>query len=145
MNAPSLTLEPILLGHRTHQKIRNKPHHHKASHDVQDQRVGLLSRQMVGDVMVEDAIDDKWPHDSRGGPGRQEAPVNSAHLVAAKKIFKIRRNSREPATVHAQQHTGGQYKQRDRMQSIRRKRKSKVQQHANDKKDEVGGFSSDEV
>src|ERR1700691_6231412 len=79
-------LQPILLCHWTHQEIGDKTHHHQASHDVQDHRVSLLFWQVVGDVMVEDAVDDERPHDACGGPSRQQAPMDGAHMIAAEKI-----------------------------------------------------------
>src|SRR5271168_1095876 len=116
--------KPILLRHWTHQEIGNKTYHHKASHDVQDHRVSLLLRQVVGDVMVEDAVDDERPHDACGGPGGQQAPMDGAHMIAAEKILEISRDGGESSAVHADQHARNQHKKRDRIQ-VRNFRKRK--------------------
>src|SRR3984957_5942748 len=87
-NLAARALEPILLCHWAHQEIGDKTNYHQGSHDVQDHRVSLLFRQVVGDIMVEDAIDDERPDDACGGPRRQQPPVDGTHMIAAEKILE---------------------------------------------------------
>src|ERR1700722_19064348 len=67
-------------------------------------------------------------------------------MIAAEKILEISRNGGESSAVHTDQHACNQHKERDGIQvRITRKRKRQVKQHADDKKDEVGGLASDKV
>src|SRR6476620_11313037 len=59
-----LLLHPETLGYRAHQQIGEEANHPEPSHDLQDQGIGLLAGQVHGDVMVQNPVYDKWPHDA---------------------------------------------------------------------------------
>ncbi len=52
-----LVFEPELLGYWADEQVGDEADNEQAGHDVEDERVGLLTGQLVGYVVVKDSVD----------------------------------------------------------------------------------------
>ena len=78
---------PILLRHRAHEQVGDEADDEQAGHDVQNDGVALLLGDVIGDVVVEDPVDDERADDSGSRPGCEQASMNGADVVCAEEIF----------------------------------------------------------
>jgi len=138
--------EPVFFVDGADEKVRAEADDEQAGHDVENERVGILFRQLVGDVVVEDAVDDERTDDSGAGPRCEETTVDCGDVVATEEIFEIGRDGGEASAVHGEQDDGDADKERNRVEFVLAgERQDEIENGSQSEEDEVGAFASDEV
>ena len=141
-----LVFEPVSLVDGVDHEVGEEADDEQAGHDAQDDLVAVELVHVVGDVVIEDAVDDEGADDACEGPCCKKASVDGGDVDAAEEVLEVGGDGGEASAVHGEEDDGDAYEEGNGVDAVLPgEGEEEVEDCSYGEEAEVGGFAADEV